>query len=218
MINVFHDGNLIAQSYGTEFTTPVVAAGTGKHWIKFICQSGNASTTDSIFYLVQDAVNIADLPAGVVDGINIIDENTVVFCLNAPWKNRVYMIGDFNDWQIEPEYQCNRTPDGQRWWYRLENLDPDVEYGFQYLVDFDINIADPYSKKLLDQYNDVQIHPVIYPDLKPYPTGKTSEMVGVFSTSQDEYQWQVTDFEKPDNRDLVITSYSIHYTKLYEEP
>ncbi len=204
MINVFHDGNLIAQSYGSEFTTSVVAAGTGKHWIKFICQSGNASTTDSIFYLVQDAVNIADLPAGVVDGINIIDENTVVFCLNAPWKNRVYMIGDFNDWQIEPEYQCNRTPDGQRWWYRLENLDPDVEYGFQYLVDFDINIADPYSKKLLDQYNDVQIHPVIYPDLKPYPTGKTSEMVGVFSTSQDEYQWQVTDFEKPDNRDLVI--------------
>jgi 1,4-alpha-glucan branching enzyme len=172
--------------------------------VKFIHQSGSVTTTDSIFYIVLNDVNVQSLPVGVVDGINIIDENTVIFCLNAPWKNRVFMIGDFNDWQIDPDFECNRTPDGQRWWYRLENLDPELEYGFQYLVDFDINIADPYSKKLLDPYNDVQIHPVIYPGLKPYPTGKTNEMVAVFSTSQDEYVWQTTDFAKPDSRDLVI--------------
>ncbi|HNQ68231.1 MAG TPA: alpha-amylase family glycosyl hydrolase [Bacteroidales bacterium] len=204
MINVFHDGNLISQSYSDEHTLNIVSGSLGKHWIKFVYQSGNYTVTDSLFYLVQEDVVVEALPVGIIDGINIIDENNVIFCLHAPWKNRVYMIGDFNDWAIEPEYQCKRTPDGQRWWYRLENLDPETEYRFQYLVDFDINIADPYSQKLLDHYNDVEIHQVIYPNLIAYPTGKASEMVGVFKTSQDEYQWQVTDFEKPDNRDLVI--------------
>jgi 1,4-alpha-glucan branching enzyme len=204
MINIFHDGNLISQIYDDEHNVDITSGGHGKHWVKFSYQSGTNTVTDSLFYLVQDDVNVEALPSGVIDGINILDENTVVFCLHAPWKNRVYMIGDFNDWQIEPEYQCNRTPDGQRWWYRLEGLDPEVEYAFQYLVDFDINIADPYSEKLLDPFNDAEIHPVIYPDLKPYPTGKASQMVGVFCTSQDEYVWQVTNFQKPDSRDLVI--------------
>lgn len=204
MINIFHDGNLIAQDYDSVFTTNIIAAGTGKHWIKFVYQSGGHTQVDSIFYLVQQPVNVANLPAGIIDGINIIDDNTVVFCLNAPWKERVYMIGDFNNWQIEAQFQCNRTPDGERWWYRLDGLEADTEYRFQYLVDFDINIADPYSKLLLDPFNDNEIHQVIYPNLISYPNGLTSEMVGVFKTTGNDYQWQVTDFEKPDSRDLVI--------------
>lgn len=204
MINVFHDGSLIAQDYDSVFTTSIVAGAEGKHWVKFQYQSGTNSQVDSIFYIVQEPVSVEALPNGIVDGINIIDDNTVVFCLNAPWKNRVYLIGDFNDWQIEPEFQCKRTPDGERWWCRVEGLEGGTEYRFQYLVDFDINIADPYSKKLLDPFNDTEIHQVIYPDLIDYPTGKASEMVGVFQTDEEEYVWQVTDFEKPDNRDLVI--------------
>lgn len=204
MINVFHDNSLISQSYSDEHSVNIVSGDYGKHWIKFIYQSGSNTVTDSLFYLVQEDVVVESLPEGIIDGINILDENTVVFCLHAPWKNRVYMIGDFSDWKIEPEYQCKRTPDGQRWWYRLEGIDPATEYRFQYLVDFDINIADPYSRKLLDPYNDVEIHQVIYPDLIDYPTGKASEMVGVFQTNENEFQWQVTEFQKPDNRDLVI--------------
>jgi len=204
MINVFHDGSLISQAYDSVLSTNIIAGSTGKHWIRFEYQSGGESESDSIFYLVQEAVNVEELPAGIVDGINIIDDNTVVFCLNAPWKERVYMIGDFNDWQIDSDFQCNRTPDGERWWCRVEGLESGLEYRFQYLVDFEINIADPYSKKLLDPFNDTEIHQVIYPDLIEYPTGMASEMVGVFITTEDEYQWQVTDFEKPDSRDLVV--------------
>lgn len=204
MINIFHDGSLIAQDMSDEFTTNIIAGSTGKHWIKFIHQADGITTTDSIFYLVQESLNVEDLPEGVADGINIIDDNTVVFCLNAPWKNRVYVIGDFNNWQIEADYQLNRTPDGERWWIQIDDLEPDVEYRFQYLVDFEINIADPYSKKVLDPYNDTEIHPVIYPDLIDYPDGNVSQAVGVFMTTEEEYDWQAIDFEKPDNRDLIV--------------
>lgn len=205
MINIFHDGNLISQSFTDDFNYTITAGGYGKHWIKFIHQAGGITTADSIFYLVQPNIVVEALPQGIKDGINVIDDNTVVFCLHAPWKQRVYLIGDFNDWQILPEFEFKRTPDGQRWWYKLENLDPSTEYRYQYLVDFDINIADPYAQKLLDPFNDQQIHPVIYPNLISYPTGKTSEMVGVFSTTaRYEYEWQITDFQVPDRRDLVI--------------
>ncbi len=205
MINVFHDNNLIAQSYTDDFNYTITTGSYGKHWIKYIYQSGGITSSDSIFYLVQEDVVIEELPEGTKDGINIIDDNTVVFCLHAPWKNRVYLLGDFNDWQIEPAYQFKRTPDGQRWWYKLENLNPETEYRFQYLVDFDINIADPYCQKVLDEHADNEIHPVIYPNLIAYPIGKTSQMVGVFSTTaRYEYDWQIADFQVPDRRDLVI--------------
>jgi 1,4-alpha-glucan branching enzyme len=204
MINIFHNGYLISQAFDNQKSFNITAAGPGKHWIKFTHQSGGITTIDSVFYLVQNPVNIQELPDGIVDGINVIDDNTIVFCLMAPWKERVYLIGDVNDWQIENEFQFNRTPDGKRWWYKLEDLEPYEEYRFQYIVDFDINIADPYSKKVLDPWNDGSIHPIIYPDLISYPHGKATEIVGVFWTKKEEYQWQSSGFQRPDSRDLVI--------------
>ena len=204
MINIFHNGNLVNQAFTNENSFNIIASTTGKHWVKFTHSHGGITTKDSVFYLVQSQVQTQALPQGVVDGINIIDDNTAILCLMAPWKERVYLIGDFNNWQIEDEYQLKRTPDGKRWWFKLENLDPETQYRFQYLVDFDINIADPYSKLVLDPWNDAAIHPVIFPNLISYPHGKASEIVGVFQTREEEYVWQVTDFQVPDNRDLVI--------------
>ena len=51
----------------------------------------------------------------------------------------------------------------------------------------------------------ISIYQVLtYPNLKPYPTGKTNQMVSVLQTNQTPYQWQVTDFQKPAKTDLVI--------------
>ncbi len=45
---------------------------------------------------------------------------------------------------------------------------------------------------------------MVYPNLKPYPAGKTESLVSVLQTAQSEYQWQVTDFERPPKEKLVI--------------
>jgi hypothetical protein len=204
MINLFHDGNLVSQAYDTILNFTLIPATIGKHLIWFEAQIGSQTIVDTLYYLVQEPVNIAALPTGIIDGINYTSETSVTLCLLAPYKQRVYLIGDWNNWELHPDYQLNRTPDGKRWWITLNDLTPNQEYRFQYLVDFDINIADPYSDKLLDRWNDPGIHQFIYPDLISYPVGKTSRMVSVLETGQDPYEWQTNDFEQPDNRDMVI--------------
>lgn len=204
LINLYHDNTLIKQAYGTSCQQNILVGQTGKHWIWFQSEHSGKTVVDSIYYIVKQNSVVANLPSGIKDGINYINDTTVTLCLYAPYKNFVYLIGDFNDWQPEPSYLLNKTPDGKRYWITLNNLEKNKEYRFQYYVDLDVKIGDPYAEKLLDQYGDVGINNIIYPDLIKYPTGKTAEMVSVLQTAQTPYNWTDAGFTRPDNRDLVI--------------
>ncbi len=74
----------------------------------------------------------------------------------------------------------NRTPDHSYYWLEITNLEPGREYVYQYFVDGDLRIADPYTEKVLDPWNDSYISNATYPNLMPYPEGKTSGIVSVF--------------------------------------
>ena len=41
-------------------------------------------------------------------------------------------------------------------------------------------------------------------NLIDYPTGKTNHMVSIFQTAQEEYEWEVENFQRPWSQDLVI--------------
>ena len=114
------------------------------------------------------------------------------------------MIGDFNNWQVDPAYDMYVTPDSSRWWFQVNNLTPQKEYIFQYLVDGTMRIADPYSEKIVDPDNDQYITSATYPNLIPYPVGKTTQIASVIQTAQTPYSWQDTSFQKPNKTDLVI--------------
>src|SRR5688572_31374748 len=57
----------------------------------------------------------------------------------------------------QTQFQMNKTPDGSYYWLTIHGLTANVEYAFQYLVDNTIYIADPYSEKILDPWNDQYI-------------------------------------------------------------
>ena len=76
-------------------------------------------------------------------------------------------------------------------------------YLFQYFVDASIKIADPYSRKVISEY-DQYIPNSVYPNLISYPHGKTTHEVSVIETNKQEYNWQTQNFTPPDSRDLVI--------------
>jgi 1,4-alpha-glucan branching enzyme len=205
-INLFRDNQVIAQvASGTEATATINCTTSGKFWLKYTAQSGANSTTDSIYYVVRPAFVAQDPPPGIKEGINYLPGDTsVVFMLRAPWKDHAYVIGDFNDWQVDLNYLMKRASDGERYWLQVDGFVPQTEYRMQYYVDDHIRIGDPYSEKVLEQGSDNAINPLIYPNLIPFPTGKTVEKVTVFQTAEPEYNWQVTNFQKPDSRDLVI--------------
>lgn len=163
--------------------------------------------TDTLRFFVASAPVVAPLPAGVRDGINYEPGNTsVVLVLNAPGKNRVSVIGDFpgSNWIEQTNYVMNKTPDGNHWWLRITGLTPGQEYSFQYLVDGTLRVGEPYAEKILDPFNDGFITAATYPGIKPYPTGLTTGNVSILQTNAPAYNWTVTNFNRPDKRNLVI--------------
>ena len=168
--------------------------------------SGAVTKTETINFFVANAPTIAALPAGVRDGINYEAGNTsAVLVLYAPGKNRVSVISSFpgGSWTEQVNSQMNKTPDNNYWWLRITGLTPGTEYAFQYLVDGQLKVADPYSEKILDPFNDGSIPAGTYPNLIPYPS-QTTGIVSVLQTNPPAYNWQVSNFSRPDKRGLII--------------
>lgn len=180
---------------------PTSSGGTKKILLR---AAGLNNLADSFTVRVNQPVQVAALPAGVEDGINVLSPTSVVLVLRAPFKNYVYAIGEWNNWTLEDANQMKKTPDGKFWWVQLDNLDPARTYAFQYLVDGNLRIADPYSEIILDPSNDPFITSSIYPNLKPYPNGKTTGNVSVFKTVSTPFNWQNTSFKRPEKKDLVV--------------
>jgi 1,4-alpha-glucan branching enzyme len=169
-------------------------------------RSGETKET-SFQYVVRAPIVNAPRPAGVVDGINYGGNATrVTLSLWAPGKTSVYVRGDFNNWQVEPDYQLAK--DGEHFWITLNGLTAGQEYAFQYLVDETVWMADPYADKILDPA-DADIPASVYPNLKAYPQAARADKdyfnrVAVFQTAQTPYTWQVPDFQRPPKEELVI--------------
>jgi len=148
---------------------------------------------------------VSELPAGAKEGVVYINHgSSAIVTLYAPSKTTVALIGDFNDWQSAKNPMKN-TADGKTWWVQVDNLDPAKEYAYQFLVDNELRIADPYTEKVLDPQNDSFISATVYPGLKAYPTGKTTGIVSVMQGLKPMYSWKNTaGFKRPDPNNLVI--------------
>ncbi len=171
--------------------------------VVFEAKTSNLTATDTAIFSVSPQPTIAALPANLKDGINYINANTVVLSLYAPLKKFVYVIGEFNNWQISPQYLMNRSPDGTRYWLQISSLTPQQEYAYQYLVDGTLAVGDPYCDKILDPNNDKNIPTANYPNLKPYPAGANG-IVSVLQTGQTPFAWKVNNFKRPNNEKLVV--------------
>ena len=201
---LYENSVLLKAKPGNDIQDTIVINETGKSWLKVMAKNDTATVSDSLYYYVRSATPVAEMPANLNEGITYMNDSTVGLVLFAPFKEYVFAIGDFSHWELDDAYQMNQTPDGNYYWINIENVVPGKEYIFQYLVDGGIRIGDPYAEKVSDPWNDKWIDDETYPNLIPYPEGKTSGIATVFQTRQDSYEWKVTDFTPPANEDLVI--------------
>jgi len=202
---LFIDDDRTVKSDDPQLLTYTVPADEyGGKWIKVRAYSLPDIVSDSIYMFVKNDPVSTEVPAGMVDGINYTGDNSVTLVLVAPGKNDAFVLGDFNNWLISEEGYMNQTPDGERFWINIDGLVAGQEYRFQYLVDGTVRIGDPYTEKVLDPWNDGYISEDTYPDLIDYPEGKTTGLVSVLQTAEPEYEWTVTDFERPAKENLVI--------------
>jgi 1,4-alpha-glucan branching enzyme len=168
---------------------------------------GTETKSVSFTYVIRTATVVAARPLGIVDGINYSNDQTkATLSLWAPGKTSVFVLGDFNDWNIAPAYQMKK--DGEHFWLEIGGLVSGKEYAFQYLVDESVKIADPYADKILDP-DDQYIPTSTYPDLKTFPAKALSDQwyynrLAVLQTGQLPYSWLVVNFQKPAHEKLVI--------------
>ncbi|MBK7105762.1 MAG: T9SS type A sorting domain-containing protein [Ignavibacteriae bacterium] len=212
-LKLFVNNQIVASTSEDTLRKTIIAEGSGRQWIKFIAEGNGETFIDSVHFIIRENVTIEELPNGIKTGINYIDANTITLALFAPNKKFVYAIGDFNNWEFDPDsskswefdskYYFKLTPDSTIYWITLNNLTANQEYRFQYLVDGKLKIADPYSDKILEA-EDSFISNDTYPNLIQYPNDKTSFSVSVFQTSQTQFQWEANEYIKPAQEKLII--------------
>ncbi|VAW27531.1 1,4-alpha-glucan branching enzyme, partial [hydrothermal vent metagenome] len=198
------DNQTLVADTGSSFSYKIVASQYGRHWIIAKAVKGSTIVYDSVYYYVNRTPVVAALPAGVRDGINYINDSTVVLSLYAPHKKHIFTIGDFSNWEVGDKWAMNITPDSNRFWIKITGLIPKKEYIFQYLIDGTIRVGDPYADKVSDPWNDQYISPKTYPNLIKYPKGKTSGIATVLQTDQAPYPWKTTNFKVPKEENLVV--------------
>ncbi|KRD63210.1 alpha-amylase [Flavobacterium sp. Root935] len=174
-----------------------------------------ATTISKKFSVVVNPNTVSQaMPAGLVDGINynISDATKATLVLDAPLKDFVYVAGSFNNWQPTSAYAMKKDPSSGKFWLELTGLVSGVNNTYQYwVVDATplanspamVKTADPYSTLVLSPYDDPSIPVAKYPNMPVYPTGQNFE-VTVLKTGQTPYNWQVTNFVKPEKEKLVV--------------
>lgn len=203
-VSLFVGDLLIKKEAGYYLSDTLLVDDYGKFWVKAVAEDESSMVADSFYYFVRTEVVVEERPAGVADGINYMDDNTVTLSLIAPGKEYVFVLGDFNNWELEEGHQMKLTPDGTRFWITIDGLMPGQDYVYQYFIDGELKIADPFTDQVSDPWNDKFITGETYPGLVEYPVGKTEGIAAVFRTGQEEYDWEVEDFTPPAITDLVI--------------
>ncbi|MCD2257823.1 alpha-amylase family glycosyl hydrolase [Psychroserpens luteolus] len=182
---------------------------------KFVGSPQSSTETGEAFievYVISTVIEEA-MPAGVEDGINYdADQTKATLVLTAPKKEFVQIAGSFNNYLPTSADVMKRDPSTGKYWLELTGLTPGQIETYQYWV-FDTNpvadspalvkTADPYSTLVLSPFDDPFIPASSYPNLPVYPDGQERE-VTVLQTGQTPYNWQVTNFEKPKEEDLIV--------------
>jgi hypothetical protein len=205
-LKLYFNGTLIqSASSGDSVTATVSISAAGNQVVKGTADDGVNVTSDSFSFYVATPSNVLPLPSGVKEGINYqAGDTSVILVLFAPFKAKVTVVGDFNSWTQSTTYQMYKTPDSNYYWLQINGLKPGTEYAYQYIIDDTIVVADYNTEKVLDKNVDPGIPSSTYPNLKPFPSGATGSLASIIQTAQPVYNWQISNFVKPNKQSLVI--------------
>lgn len=200
------NGESLGSVSGTAASFSYTFNNNGEYTFTVRASAGSEVSESSFSIFVAGELEVAEIPAGAApNGVTFGNNGTTaIFVLTAPDKESVFLIGDFNDWRMATEGFMKRTPDGKRWWVQLDNLDPDTDYTYQFVVDGTLRIADPYAELVLDPDHDRYISGSTFSGLPAYPQGKTSGIVSVVRANQSVFNWNMAQLNRPHPHDLVI--------------
>jgi glycosidase len=200
-LKIYQNNQEIGAQTGTSISKNMILPVAGNYWLKVSVTQNTTVKLDSVYVCIRATTPLESRPAGLQTGINYTDDQSATLMIYAPYKNYIFVTGDFSSWMPENAYQMKK--DGDYFWLKIGNLIPQKEYIFQYLIDGKLQIADAYTDKVSDP-DDKYISSTIYPDLIPYPLGKAVDRASVLQTGQSPYPWSTTSYSIPAAAKLSI--------------
>ncbi len=160
----------------------------------FAIAHGSGGTVTYLFRHVNILHEIVEepVPSGVSDGVNI-NGNIVTVTLFAPYKSFVAIKGSWN--MEHPNGELMKLSGDTLWWYQTEL--PDGVYSYQYNLDGEKTIADPWSKDV------TWVDPGGGWESGNYQHAKT-----VFEVGAVPYYWTDNNFNRPAQQDVLV--YELH--------
>lgn len=170
---------------------------------------GTTTRTSQLSFFVTPAPVSENYPGGVPKmGPVENPDGSVTFCIGAPGKKSVQLIGGWNDYAFTAaqtmkyqDYQGNRY-----FWTTVPGLKTGKDYPYYFLVDNSVAVGDPYARLVLDPWNDKYIPASVFPDMPEYPSALVDQVpLAVYnSAASSAYRWQNDNFKRPEQSDLII--------------
>jgi hypothetical protein len=133
-----------------QLTIPAATLGYGKFKYIFEATYNGNTKRDTMYALVRSFPPTVVPPSGTKDGINYLSDTSIILQIYAPYKNFIYVWGDHSNWELDPKFLMNKTPDGARYWIQLNGLTPGREYRFQYLIKSNLIISYKKLRQLIN--------------------------------------------------------------------
>ena len=190
----------------TLLTAPYTFSAEGDYTVTATAKYEGNTYKETISVSYPKASGQKEYPGGVPQmGTVRNDDGTVTFCLAAPGKKGVVLVGSWDNYEVleknlmnYQDYQGNRY-----FWITVSGLANDQWYPYFYVVDDTYKVADPYAHLVLDCYSDNSLRNSVWPARPKYPYDKFSNvMMGVYRGDIDDYEF--SDFEIPDHDNLVV--------------
>jgi hypothetical protein len=216
-ISVFDNDRLIVQKNGKDLTHSWVPDQTGIHLVKIIAVSAVKDTLklETNFMVVPEPKRL-DPATPAIPGFQRISSNKVRISVEAPGKKHLFLLGDFNDWKIHPDYLFFLNQEGSLHWIELDNVPQRNPFLYQIALNDSQRFADPYAPLVLDPVHDKFISPATFPGIPPYPVGKTTGIVTCIDSTLHHYEWKYKKENKIQPSDLII--YELHLRDFFNTP
>lgn len=189
-------------SFSTQGTfSTVTATGT----------NGKETRTETVTVAYPTASKQENYPGGKpVMGAVKQSDGSVIFCLAAPQKQSVILVGSWDNYQtLDKNVMKYQDYNGYRYfWTKVSGLKNNEYYPYYYLVDGTIKVSDPCAKLVLDCYSDKWIPAGVWTTTMPqYPYDKFDDtMLAVYRGDIDDYNWDsaTKNFKVPDTKSMVV--------------
>ena len=192
----------------TLLTVDYTFPGAGNYEVKATAIADGETVTDVKNFTFIEESKAENYPGGTPKMGPVKNaDGSVTFCLGAPGKSSVMLIGAWNNYMADNKYMMKyQDVNGLRYfWVTVDGLDNSKQYGYYFLVDGSQKVSDPYARLVLDPWNDKYITTDVYPDLPSYPFDVIDGIpLAIYQGNINDYDWQVKDFKGAASSDLII--------------